>query len=315
MSAGCPASGDLVAVELARIATEYREADRLRGYMAAVLKQIEDIARATCAIPDYFDLNTAVGEQLTFVGKRMGFPRCHCVCNARPVIGFACDDPAQAALFPIVGFCDEGAWLGCGGVSDLCINDDEVYRAHLFARRYQMLGLFDIQSLGAALKNVWGPTAWIPQAGDGRVVIAPGRALTNSETSRLLITLRALPIAPGISIAIHFGDQKIAGFGAGWFGFCSSVPSQKVFGFDCEDGPNARPIAGFCDPDGTWVNCAPPVVSEGYWLCPVPVDPYSCDDATVSPPVHGFVCPDSRDDRPLTGFCDTSGTWADCLPA
>ena len=314
MSELCPAKGELVATELVRIATQYREAERLRGYMAAVLAQIEDIARATCAIPSFFDLRTAVGEQLTFLGKRMGFPRCHCVCNTRPVIGFACDDPAQAPLFPIVGFCDDGAWLGCGGVSDLCISDDEVYRAHLYARRYQMLGLFDIESLGAALKHVWGLTAWIPQASGGQVVISPGRELTASETQRLLITLRALPIAPGIGIALHFGSNMIAGFGEGWFGFCSQVPQQPVFGFDCEAGPNARPIAGFCDADGVWVNCAPPIVSEGYWLCPVVVDPYACDDSSVAPPVHGFVCPGVEDARSLTGFCDSQGTWSACYP-
>lgn len=275
MSEECPQAGALVDVELARIATQYREAERLRGYMAAVLAQVEDIARATCAIPDYFDILTARGEQLTFVGKRMGFPRCHCVCNTRPVIGFACED--SPSIFPIVGFCDDGAWLGCEGTADLCIGDDEVYRALLLSRRYQILGLFDIESLGAALRHVWGPTAWIPRAERGKVVVAPGRDLTASEMQRLQVTLRALPIAPGIGIALHYGTARIAGFGDGWFGFCADVPTQPVFGFECDEpAPNQRPITGFCDASGVWVNCAPPVTSEGYWLCPVDIDPYAC---------------------------------------
>jgi hypothetical protein len=232
---GCPPSGSLVDIELGRIATEYREAERLRGYMAAVLEQVEKVALATCAIPTYFDLNDAIGEQLTFLGRRMGFPRCHCVCNTRPVIGFACE--GVPSLYPLAGFCEDGVWLGCEGTSDLCISDDEVYRAHLFARRYQMLGLYDLQSLGAALKHVWGGTAWIPQAKSGKVVVSPGRDLTADENRRLLITLRTLPIAPGIGIAMHFGTVRIAGFGQGWGGFCAP---------------------------------------ESYWLCPVNIDPYAC---------------------------------------
>ncbi|TNC14930.1 DUF2612 domain-containing protein [Methylobacterium terricola] len=269
----CPSTGDLVAVELGRIATQYREAEHLRGYMTAALSQVEEIARVTCAIPDYFDIRTAVGEQLTFLGKRMGFPRCHCVCDSRPVVGFACE--TQTTPYAIVGFCEDSTWLGCDGYAEICLSDDEVYRAHLYARRYQMLGLFDLQSLGAAVRAVWGNAAWIPQAGAGRVVLAPGRDLTTAETQRLSVTLRALPIAPGVGIAMHYGPAPIAGFGAGWAGFCDSVPDQIVVGFDCADEPSQRPIGGFCT-DAVWTACAPSVVPAGYWLCPVPIDPYAC---------------------------------------
>lgn len=273
MSEVCPSQGDLVGRELGRIATQYREAEYLRGYMQAVLGQVEEAALAICAIPSFFDINTAVGEQLTFLGKRMGFPRCHCVCDPSPVIGVACAD--TPSLFPIGGFCDGSTWLECEGVAELCLVDDEVYRAHLFARRYQMLGLFDIESLGAALKAVWGPTAWVPQAKNGKVVVAPGRDLTTAEAQRLLVTLRAIPVAPGIGIAMHFGAAPIAGFGEGWAGFCDAVPQDPVFGVACADTPSARPIVGFCQ-DGTWVNCLPPPAAAGHLLCPVDIDPYVC---------------------------------------
>ncbi|MFC7663690.1 DUF2612 domain-containing protein [Methylorubrum suomiense] len=265
--------GTLVDREMSRIATQYREATRLRGYMTAFYDQLEEAARATCDIPNHFDLNTARGEQLTWIGKRMGVPRCHCVCTTKPVFGFACED--NPTPFPITGFCEDGIWQGCGGVSDLCLTDDEVFRAHLKARRYQMLGLFDLESLCAAVRQIWGATAWIPQASAGQVVLAPGRDLTQPELERLVVTLRILPIAPGIRIAMHYGAAPIFGFGTGWAGFCDSVPSQPVFGFDCPDTPSARPVVGFCD-DSVWVNCAPPVVPAGFWLCPVAIDPYAC---------------------------------------
>jgi hypothetical protein len=202
--------------------------------MAAALDQVEQIALSTCAIPDHFDLATAVGEQLTFIGKRMGFLRCHCVCNTRPVFGFVCEN--TPSLHPLVGFCEEGIWLGCDGNSDICLTNDEVYRAHLLARRYQMLGLYDIESLGAALHHVWGATAWIPEAKRGKVVVSPGRDLTSYETQLLPVTLRVLPIAPGMGIAFNFGATRIAGFGQGWAGFCENA----------------------------------------VWLCPTDIDPYAC---------------------------------------
>lgn len=269
----CPAKGSLVERELAKLPTQYREAARLQGYIAGVLRQIEEATRVTCAIPTFFDLNTAVGDQLTLIGKRMGVPRCHCVCNAKPVFGFQCE--ATPTPFSIVGFCDDGVWQGCDGVSDLCLNDDEVFRAHLKARRYQMLGLFDLESLGTAIRQVWGAAAWIPRAESGQVVLAPGRALTAAENERLAVTLRILPIAPGVRIAMHFGADPIAGFGLGWVGFCDSVPDQPVYGFECPEAEGLRPAAGFCE-DAVWATCAPPIMPAGQWLCPVEIDPYAC---------------------------------------
>ena len=156
----CPAQGDLVEIEIDRIATQYREAQRLIGYMRAVFGEVEDAARAGCAIPENFDILNAVGEQLTFIGKRMGFPRCHCICVPTPVLGFSCEGVDEP--IPIAGACEEATWLSChdGGAGDLCIYDDEAYRAHLLARRYQMLGLFDWASLREAIQTVWGASSF-----------------------------------------------------------------------------------------------------------------------------------------------------------
>lgn len=235
MSETCPQPGDLVEIELARIATQYREAERFKGYLRVILNQVDAAARAACAIPSFFDLRNAAGDQLTLLGKRLGFPRCHCVCDFAPVFGFACDD--LTSTIAITGFCEEGStWANCHevGQGQLCLQDDEVYRAHLLARRYQMLGLFDEDSLSASVRLLWGEQASvIPFA--GYVVLRPGRALSSDETARLSVTLRVLPVAPGISIRMQYGAAPIFGFGAGWSGFCA-----------------------------------------GAWLCPVPIDPYSC---------------------------------------
>lgn len=232
----CPAEGALVEVEINKIATQYREAQRLIGYMRAVLGEIEIAGREVCAVPDFFALETAVGEQLTFIGKRMGFPRCHCICVPTPVLGFACEgvDPD----IEIAGACEEATWLSChdGGAGDLCIYDDDAYRAHLLARRYQMLGLFDWPSLRAAIQSVWGETAWIVDTRPGRCVISPGRPLSTAERRRIPVTLRVLPFAPGIEALVWLGSRNVAGFGTGWAGACRGAEMLcpiKIDPYDC----------------------------------------------------------------------------------
>lgn len=232
--------GPLVDAELGKIATEYREAEKLIGYMTAVLGEVEAAALAILAIPEAFDLDIAVGEQLTFIGKRMGFPRCHCACVSPPLYGFETDGSGNTAnpLFTLRGPCESATWLKCGEVGDgsICIDDDTAYRGHLRARRYQMMGLFDIQSLGAAIRHIWGDAAWIPRSGNGEVTLAPGRALTADETARLPVTLRVLSIAPGMTISVWLPTDPVLGFGAGWVGACSA----------------------------------------GQMLCPIVIDPYAC---------------------------------------
>lgn len=177
--------GDIVSREFEKIPTQYREAWKLQAYMRAALEEVEAAAQVTARIPTFFDIDTAVGDQLTIIGKWLGFPRCHCICVPNPVFGFACVGP-DAFPGPIVGFCEGGNWLGCdgGSLSEYCIGDDEVYRGFLKARRYQMLGLFDRESLVAALRHVWGLQAYILHADRCRVVVAPGRPLDTDEATR-----------------------------------------------------------------------------------------------------------------------------------
>src|SRR5690606_33521710 len=140
---------------------------------------------------------TAVGDQLTLLGKRMGFPRCHCVCSVSPVYGFACDGvPTER---PIIGSCESGSGAGCGedGISEICIDDDEMYRRLLISRSYQMQSRYSLADLTAALQTIYGSQAAVLDSGHGRVVLAPFRELTEAETAILQIIPRVLPLAPG----------------------------------------------------------------------------------------------------------------------
>jgi hypothetical protein len=211
---------DQIEPQINLIATEYRESAKLIAFARTILEQIDEVARNVHAIPFYFDLDTAVGDQLTIIGKQLGWPRCHCVCSIAPVFGFACG-PNPLGI-PIVGFCQGGTWINCNetGSSELCLNDDEVYRAYLKARRYQMLGLYDLASLQTALRHVWGDQAFVANAAFGHVVLSPGRDLLTQELPELPLAIRVMPVAPGIKALVHLGSAPLFGFGTGWAGLC-----------------------------------------------------------------------------------------------
>lgn len=232
----CPEKAPLVEERIDRILTQYRESPNLLGIIRHDLEEIAEIIVEACSLPDEFDILYAIGDQLTLVGKRMGWPRCHCVCTVQPVFGFACG--VASPNRPIVGFCEGGSWVGCqdAGTSDLCFDDDEVYRGYLLARRYQALQMWDIESLQAAAQYIWGPTATVVSLGRARVAIAPGRSLTSTEELELPVAFRVLPLAPGITPMVSFNVGPIFGFGTGWAGLCEG----------------------------------------GQWFCPQVIDPYNC---------------------------------------
>jgi hypothetical protein len=216
------ATHDFTGDELGKLATQYREAEKFIGLTKSHLDEIQDAARVVCDIAARFDILTAVGEQLTFVGKRLGWPREHCVCVTLPVLGFVCTSPLPGIQIPIAGNCEGASWLACGatGEGKVSLDDDAVYRRFLLARRYQMLGLYDIASLQAACREMWGSSAVVHDGQRGTAVVAPGRVLTAYETSILPLMLRVLPFAPGIRPNVHFGAAPVLGFGAGWAGNC-----------------------------------------------------------------------------------------------
>jgi hypothetical protein len=222
----CFSQGDLVEIEINRLATQYREAEKLKGLLRNILGGSEESGISLCAVPDFFDLDTAVDDQLTILGKWLGFPRCHCVCGVTPpVAGFDCDGDYEGP-YTLVGFCSPGSsWADCPtfGDGDVCLDDDELYRRYLKVRRYQMLGLYDIASLQLGIRHIWGDTASVADTSVGRVILSPGRPLTADEVAEIPIAFRVFPIAPGIKAFLHNGNGPIAGFGAGWSGFCEDA--------------------------------------------------------------------------------------------
>ena len=255
--------------EVDRVLTQYRESPKLLHVIRTYLQKVEDIVFSIQDMPSYFEIETAVGDQLTLIGKRLGWPRCHCVCVVQPVFGFACE--GFQSEFPLVGFCEPGTWVDCGefGYGDICISDDEMYRRFLLVRRYQILAFYDLQSLTDAIQTMYGPTATVLDAGNGRVVIAPGRDLTDTEQAFLQLVPRVLPVAPGIRQRYHFGTEiDVFGFGDGWGGFCE------------EWRPDGLPLSvsggiPLVTEDGAFISTGP-LTRDAIWMCETDVKPYTC---------------------------------------
>lgn len=264
----CPEVGTLTEERISEVLTQYRESPKLLHLLRTYLKSVESTALKVCDLPSYFDIETAVGDQLTIVGKRLGWPRCHCVCDVQPVFGFDCDGVVND--YPVAGFCDDTvSWIDCGdfGVGDVCINDDELYRKFLKVRRYQMLAYFDIESLNTCLQILWGSEATVIDAGHGRVVVTPGRDLSDVEIALLQLYPRVLPVALGVEVRFHFDRPKVFGFGDGWGGFCEPwVDSASLV---TDDEETLETESGADITTGVLTRDAP-------WMCEIDVKPYSC---------------------------------------
>lgn len=300
----CVNPADMVEQRIDRVLTQYRESPKLlhvlRTYLGALANSYNDI----CDLPEKFDIETAVGDQLTTVGKWLGFPRCHCICDISPVVGFDCG----TSLRQIVGFeCETqvGNWEDCAsGLVDTCINDDNLYRKFLFVRRYQILRQFDLDSLETCIRIFFGQQARVLYSGNKKIVIGTGQENSNADYGILQLIKRVLPVALGVKVYFHFGNLKCAGFGEGCGGFNefdvalteateAYQRTGKIAGF-CEDW------GGFCEPwdagelltedglpildengnniytEGVTENAAWLCVQSASWMCQVDVDLYAC---------------------------------------
>lgn len=265
----CPADNELVEQRIDRILTQYRESPNLKFMLRVYLRKVEEAIQSICNLPEYFDLETAVGDQLTLIGKRLGFPRCHCVCVVQSVLGVECE--GVIPQYPLAGFCDtDSSWADCDifSTGEVCIDDDELYRKFLMVRVYQARSLFEKSSLEECIQIFFGEQAMLLESGYGRIVVAPGRALTSAESSVLQIYPRVLPVAPGIEVFFHFGSLPVFGIGDGWLGFCEEWAPT---GIDLIDESGNLIIT-----EDNYLISTEPLTNGGEIMCEQDVNAYSC---------------------------------------
>jgi hypothetical protein len=211
---------------LDRLATQYRESTNFRALVETYVKQIETAGRAACGITP-LDIDTATGDQLTIIGKLLGWPRVNCNGPTEPVFGFDCGcDPSGLT---IGGFCDSN-WL-CDDApprrGSYEFTDDEEYRRFLLAIRYRHRRDYTRDSLAAAARALFGGNAGVLDSQIGNPSVFTGRALTSTERTIGHLFAQVLPVAPGLRLRIYETTGAPFGFGAGWGGFCTGdFPSQ-----------------------------------------------------------------------------------------
>ena len=269
----CPQYGELIDVMMSRILTQYRESPNLIAFIENYLVVLEEVLIEACALPAYFNLDTAVGEQLTFIGRRMGFVRTHCVCTTRLVYGIETAYCEPQPFIQIAGLCDSAAtFIDCdeSGAGTVTINDDELYRNCLKVCAYRLGNQYSWQDLTDAIQILFGENAIIVTSGNGRVVIWPGRAISNEEFVLLQVYARILPVAMGIKIFFHLGTNRIAGIGTGWGGFCELISEGEnvvdYLGNNVVDSSGNNVIAG-------------QTISDADLLCEYDPRPYDCSIA------------------------------------
>lgn len=188
----CTDPADLVEASIDLVATQYRESPRLLALMRAYGVQVAEAFQALCRLPGAFDIDTAVGDQLTIVGKWLGWPRVHPQGARTAVFGFesADCDPCNTINGPVVGGFCYADWAGCAGseFAPYVFVDDELYRRFLKARVVQLFGDYRRETLTNAIRALFGaPSAMIVTEAPGSIVVSLGRpfepASARSSTS------------------------------------------------------------------------------------------------------------------------------------
>lgn len=230
----CPQFDELVNLSIEKFITQYREADKLKGLATTYLRASEEAVHSLCFIPSFFDIETAVCDQLTILGKILGFPRYQCKGLRKPrfALGYcnpltyvcACPTCNECEVEPEQGFC----FGYMGDVYDpfeFTCNDDELYRRFLLCRILQRNKKFKKDVLLQALKllfDVEDPI--ILESARGRVKVSINRPLTAFEKKTWHMYRSVLPVGLGVRTEILLSNSSARpfGLGAGWGQFCSS---------------------------------------------------------------------------------------------
>jgi hypothetical protein len=259
----------LIDAELSRLLTQYRESPKLQGVITAHLQQIADIIEAIDAIFAAFDIETAVGEQLTFLGRVLGWPRDLCAGRLKTVFGFILHEGRGVPLTaqPVAGW-KIGEWQSKGSrFESASIADDELFRRFLKARIISLTGDYSMEAMNEAARLLIGPTAFVLRYRPGVIQIATGRALTADEKARVHLFDQVLPVAPGVRLEVWHNTIAPFGFGVGWGGWWKGGPDTDdditTFGFTNADGEYGQLVAGW--QDGNWAGQNPDSYLPGQW--------------------------------------------------
>jgi len=215
---------------LSQVITQYRESHNLLGLIRIYLQEVKNAQNALCEIPDFFDIDTATGDQLTILGKVLGFPRAQCKGQKVSKFGFS----SQTTIYsnrsiPVAGF-SEGYWQGSKSrnYGSYILDSDDLYRSFLKSRIISLDNRVEREWLAIATQELWGGNAGVLDSGVGYVSVFTGRLLTNEEISISHLYEEVLPISLGVKLKIYESEGLPFGFGCGWGGFGNGYFSTRI---------------------------------------------------------------------------------------
>lgn len=215
-----------------KIADQYRESPNLIGLIKNYLQQPAILQQVIFYSLYKFDLDKAVGDQLTIIGRLLGWPRFHCRGQRRPIFGFECEinDEDCPPTQPIGGFCEDAEWDCPGGPEYIpyTFTDDDLYRGFVKARRWMVFGEYAHDGLAQSVRDVFGNQAAILEDGGGVVKVTANRLLSSTEIAIAGLYEQCLPIGPGVRLELYHSKGPVWGFGDGWAGFCEGYWPTKV---------------------------------------------------------------------------------------
>jgi hypothetical protein len=219
-----PAVGT-VATWAGLITSKFATKPKFMNMVAATVQPLADLVTQLSKIPSLFDLDTAVGQQLDWVGEWIGVTR----FIQTPLVGvyFAFDTSG-------VGF-DQGSWFGpynpSTGVTQL---DDNTYRLLLYAKIAANHWDGTVPSAYAAWADLFPASAFtvlIEDLGGMHMQYALLGSLPDALT---------LALFTGGYLALKPSGVQIDAY------LVPSVPSAPYFGFDAQN----TAVAGF--DTGAW---------------------------------------------------------------
>lgn len=206
-----------------RLITQYRESPKLIGLIRLILKQVDSVHDHLCSIPDFFDIDTANGDQLTILGKVLGWPRTHCNGKRLPVFGFDCSQSCRTRKYIIGGFCSDATW-SCDeqpAYTDYTFINDNLYRKFLKSMIIKLDRDYSHSGIREATQLLFGENANIYIEGNGGVSIYAGRFLDDEEIEIAHLYQHVMPVPDGIELNIYENGATPFGFGTGWGEFCT----------------------------------------------------------------------------------------------
>lgn len=209
---------------LSRIATQFRETVKFKGYIRALLSEANNIEQALQDMITLRSVDNATGFTLDIIGALVGQPRV--VFDASSLLYFGFDGASNVDSFgddanPNFGSRFKSISEASGNAR---IPEDPEYRLLIRARIARNSSKGTIEDIIQAVAYlVTAPEIRLQETGEASLSIGIGRPLTNNEKS-LIRTSNLIPKPAGVTLTDLYDYEAGASFGF--------VGAEGALGFD-----------------------------------------------------------------------------------